>query len=152
MSLTVPTPNPGSETANTHEMVRHFIWDRTIMDNPLELDLEFSDQEIGHARNFAAMMFNSIPPFVVDVTPKSVPHRWEYPFLTATVFHLFLAKLMSLQRKDLDYSAGNMTVDINKRRIEYLTKWAQVFKEEAETKIKMIKVTANLESAYGHVC
>ena len=152
MAITVPGPNPGNETANTHDMVRHFIWDRTLEDNPLELDLEFSDQEIGHARNFAAMMFNSIPPFVVDVVPQNIPKRWEYPFMIATVYHLFLAKLMSLQRKDLDYSAGNMTVDINKRRIEYLTKWSQFFKSEAESKIKEIKVAANLESAYGHVC
>lgn len=151
-NITVPAPSPGAETANTHEMVRHFIWDRTIEDNPLELDLEFSDLEIGHARNFAAMMFNSIPPFVVTVQANSVPTNWEYPFLLATAYHLLLAKLMLLSRKDIDYSAGNMAVDITKRRIEFLSKWAPAFKVEATENIKLQKVAANLESAYGHVC
>ena len=151
-NITVPAPSPGAETANTFEMVRHFIWDRTIEDNPLELDLEFSDQEIGHARQYAAMMFNSIPPFVVTVQANSIPTNWEYPFLLATVYHLLLAKLMALSRKDLDYSAGNMTVDLTKRRIEFLSKWAPAFKTEATTIIKEHKIAANLESAYGSVC
>lgn len=151
-NITVPQPSPGVETMNTHEMVRHFIWDRTIEDNPLELDLEFSDQEIGHARQFAAMMFNSIPPFVVTIQANNIPTNWEYPFLLATVYHLLLAKLMQLSRKDLDYTAGNMTVDINKRRIDFLSKWAPAIKTEAMATIKEHKVAANLESAYGHVC
>lgn len=151
-AITVPAPSPGVETANTHEMVRHFIWDRTIEDNPLELDLEFSDQEIGHARQFAAMMFNSIPPFVAQISANNVPTNWEYPFLLATAYHLLLAKLMLLSRKDIDYSAGNMAVDITKRRIDFLSKWAPAFKTEATENIKLQKVTANLESAYGTVC
>jgi len=133
-------------------MIRHFIWDRTLEDNPLEMDLAFSDPEIGHARQFCAMMFNAIPPFTVQTTPDVIPPNWQYSFIIGTVYHLFLAKLMSLQRKDLDYTAGNMTVDINKRRIDYLTKWSQFFKVEAETKIKEQKVLANLNAAYGSVC
>lgn len=152
MSITIPQPNPAQETSLTHDLVRHFIWDRTIEDNPLELDLAFSDPEIGYARQFAAMMFNSIPPHTVQIQANNVPVNWEYPFMVGTVYHLFLGKLMALQRKDLDYSAGNMTVDINKRRIEYLTKWAQFFKTEAEAKIKEQKVIANLNAAYGSVC
>ena len=134
--------------ALTHEATRHFIWDRTLEDNPLELDLEFSDPEIGQARQFAAQMINATPPFSVQVMANQVPTNWEYAFQLATVYHLLLAKLMSLQRKDLDYSAGNMTVDINKRRIEYLDKWVKVFREDAMMRIKELKVTANLESAY----
>ena len=136
----------------THDSVRHFIWDRTLEDNPLELDLEFSDLEIGHARQFAAEMINSMPPFTVQIQPNQVPINWAYPFRLAVTYHLFLAKVMALQRKDLDYTAGNMTVDINKRRIEYLTKWAKVFKDESTQLIKELKVVANLEAAYGSSC
>lgn len=150
--LVIPAPNTLAETAVTHDMIRHFIWDRTLEDNPLEMDLAFSDTEIGHARKFCAMMFNSIPPYTVQISADVIPPGWEYSFIIGTVYHLFLAKLMSLQRKDLDYTAGNMTVDINKRRIDYLTKWSQFFKVEAETKIKEQKVIANLNAAYGSVC
>lgn len=149
MALIVPAPNPGGETGVNHEMVRHFIWDRTIEDNPLELDLEFSDQEIGHARKYAVMSFNAIPPFVFILTQDNVPQRLQYPFMLNIIYHLFIAKMAQLARKDLEYSAGNMSVDINKRRIDYLAKWAQFFKEESTASFKEIKVTLNLESAYG---
>jgi hypothetical protein len=142
--------SPESETAVVNEDIRHFIWDRTIEDNPLELDLEFSDKEIGHARRFAVKMFNSIPPYVETITADKIPLRWEYGFMLGTVYHLFLAKLMSLQRKDLDYSAGNMTVDINKKRIDYLSKWVEAFKKEATENIKSLKVSYNLESGYAY--
>lgn len=149
--LTLPAPNPGGETGVNHDMVRHFVWDRTIEDNPLELDLEFSDQEIGHARKFALMSINAVPPFVFVLQQTNIPQALQYPFMTLTVYHLFIAKMAQLGRRDMDYSAGGMTVDINKRRIDYLAKWAQFFKAEADTMVKQIKVTINLESAYGSV-
>ena len=145
-------PSPGSETSVVHDDIRHFIWDRTISDNPLELDLEFSDEEIGHARRFAAMMWNSIPPYVRQISANQVPTNGDYGFLLAIVYHLFVAKLMSLQRKDLDYSAGNLTVDINKRRIDYLSKWVVALKQEATEVIKTQKLSENLESGYACFC
>jgi hypothetical protein len=147
--IILPTPSPQVETRVVHEDIRHFIWDRTIADNPLDLDLEFSDEEIGWARRFAVKMFNAIPPHVVDITADQVPARWEYGFFLGTVYHLFLGKLMKLQRSDLDYSAGNMTVDLNKRRIEYLTKWAQAFKQEATENIKTLKLVTNLNQGFA---
>ena len=133
----------------TVEDIRHFIWDRTIADNPMEMDLEFSDEEIQFARKFASEMINAIPPYVFYITADTVPPHAQYGYKLAIIYHLMLAKLMQLQRKDIDYSAGNMTVDINKRRIEYLMKWVPYFKQEAEVVIKQQKVIANLESAYA---
>jgi hypothetical protein len=146
--ITVPSPSPGAETSIVHADIRHFIWDRTIEDNPLELDLEFSDLEIGHARRFAAMMWNSIPPYVRTITAEQVPTS-EYGFLLAIVSHLFLAKLMSLQRKQIDYNAGGMSVDLFGKRIEYLTKWSVALKQEATEIIKTQKLSENLESGYA---
>jgi len=144
----VPLQCEPSETRVVNDDIRHFIWDRTIADNPLEMDLEFDDTEIGYARKHAIEMFNALPPYVVSLKGNHVPADWQYPLKLGIVYHLFLGKLISLQRKDLDYSAGNMTVDINKRRIEYLTKWVPFFKQEAETLIKQQKVIFNLESCY----
>jgi len=140
----------GSETSVVSNDIRHFIWDRTIEDNPLELDLEFSDEEIGNARRFCAMMCKDVPPYVIEINASSIPKGFEYAFMIGTVYHLFLAKLMSLQRKDLDYSAGGMTVDINKRRIDYLSKWVVAFKQEAMESIQKRKLSMNLESGYAH--
>lgn len=147
--ILLPAPAPDSQTAVVHDDVRHFLWDRTLEDNPLELDLEFSDTEIGHARRFAAMMFNSIPPLVRNITAAQIPNGWEYGFMLGTVYHLLLAKLMVLQRKQIDYSAGNITIDLTKNRVDFLSKWVPLFKEEAMQNIKQLKLVANLESGYA---
>lgn len=150
-TLIVPGPNTTGEINLSTEMVRHFIFDRTIEDNPIEMDLDFSDGEIARAREFAIMMLNAIPPFVHQLQHDNVPANWRYPFLLAIIYHLFVAKAAQLSRKDIDYSAGNMTVDLNKRRLEFYMKWSQAFKTESESTIKTLKVAANLESAYGQV-
>jgi hypothetical protein len=149
MAVAIPTPVGSREMCLTHETVRQFIWDRTLNDNPLDLDLAFSDDEIGSARRMSVMMFNSVPPYVVTIQANELPTNCEYPILMAIAYHLMLGKVMTLQRKDIDYSAGNMTVDTTKRRIEHHLKWAQLFKAEAEAKIKEFKVAANLESGYA---
>jgi hypothetical protein len=102
--------------------------------------------------HYAVMSINAIPPQIYEFSPERVPFSWKYDFLKATVYHLLLAKLMKLQRKDMDYSAGNMSVDLYKRQIEYLFRWSQIFKAEFEAGIRDKKRTANLEDAYGSTC
>lgn len=132
------------------EDIRHFIWDRTVADNPIELDLTFTDAEIGHASRYACMMFNALPPHILvlhslrDVTDA----RLTYSMMLGVVYHIFLAKAVLLSRKDIDYTAGNMQVDFTKRRIEYLTKWAAAFKEEATAGMSNYKLVLNLNDGF----
>ncbi len=147
----IKVPFDGKTGGLDCEDIRHFIWDRTIEDNPMELDLVFSDDEIGHAFRFASMMYNAMPPHVeiirspLDVTDQ----RLVYPFIIATVYHLFLAKAQQLSRQDIDYTAGNMQADFTKRRIEYLTKWAAAFKDESVEALKNYKLVINLNSGFA---
>jgi len=133
------------------EDVRHFIWDRTVEDNPLELDLAFSDEDIGWAFRHAAMMYNAtMPPINLIRGPRDVTDlRLTYPFLIATIYHLFVAKAAQLSRQDIDYSAGNMEADFTKRRIEYLTKWAETFKEKSESGLKEYKLMINVNNGFA---
>ena len=133
------------------EDIRHFIMDRTVEDNPIELDLEFSDEEIGWAFRHAAMAYNGIPPYVGLINgPNDVTDpRLAYPFMIAVIYQLFAAKAAKLARMDIDYSAGDMQVDFTKRRVDYLTKWAQAFKDESTAGLKNYKLVINLESGYA---
>lgn len=128
------------------EDIRMFLADRTAEDNPLELDLSFSDDEIQYACRFSAMKFNEHPPFVMWVDPAALP--FGNCFLNGVAYFLYLGKLQKLQRNDIDYTAGNMTVEINKRRIEHLKEWVGEFKEEFEKTTANIKHTINMEDAY----
>lgn len=128
------------------EDVRHFLWDRTVEDNPLELDLTFSDDEIGHAVRFTVMKYNETPPFVDMIFEERLPRT--SCLLNGIAYHLYLAELIQLSRQDFDYSSGNMAIDLRKRRIEHLTTFVKLFKEEFETMVKQIKMSINIEAAY----
>lgn len=148
MANPVPViPPEGKRSVIDVSHVRHYIYDRTVSDNPLELDLQFSDEEIGYAMQFAAMRYNEIPPYVQTVDPAALP--FAATFLAGICYHLCLGLLFKLQRNDLDYSAGNVTVDINKRRIEHLKQWLKMFGDEFEQRAKEIKMTINLHAAFA---
>lgn len=145
--MAVPVIPPVSKRSTIdHGDVRAYIFDRTLADNPLELDLQFSDDEIGHAMRFAAMRYNDMPPHVNVVDPAKLP--FASTFLDGVAYFLYLGLLQKLQRNDMDYSAGNAEVDINKRRIEHIKAWVTFFKDEFERQAKEIKVTINIHDAF----
>ena len=127
--------------------VRNFIWDRTLDDNPLEMDLMFSDKEITDAMRYCAMKYNEMPPFVNTVMPQNLP--FGSTFLSGIAAGLYLSKLQQESRQDVEYTAGSLTVDIQKRRLEHLTNFVKIFKEEFETLAKGIKLTINIHGAFG---
>lgn len=151
-SVPVKVPFDGVTGSLDVEDIRHGLMARTIEDNPLELDLEFSDDEIGWAFRHAAMMFNALPPHVYNITsPRDVTdQRLTYSFMLAVYYHLCLAKAMKLQRTNIDYSAGDMQADFTKRRIEYLTKWSKVFQEQAAQGMQNYKLVVNLNQGFAH--
>jgi hypothetical protein len=128
------------------EDVRHFIFDRTVADNTLDLDLTFSDEEIGAAARFAAMGYNETTPYVDTVRPDSLP--FGMCFLNGIAYYLYLGQLQKLTRNDIDYSAGNVTVDLNKRRIEHIKAILPIFKDEFDLKCKQQKAHINIEAGY----
>lgn len=128
------------------EDVRFFLMDRTAEDNPLELDLFFTDPEIQQAFRFAAMKFNEIHPQTFNVDPAAL--QFGFGMLQGVIYCLFMMKMAQLSRSDIDYVAGNMTIEINKRRIAYFEKWIPFFKQEFEMTATQHKVKVNLENAY----
>jgi len=133
----------------TVEDIRHFIYDRTPADNDISMDLDWKDPEIMQAMRFCAMSYNSIQPYVEQITANTLPG--EMLFIHGTIYHLYLSRWSQLTRSDLDYQAGNMTVDRVKRWIEHLQKGMELHKTEFETKGKERKLVINLNNAYGCV-
>jgi len=133
----------------TLDDARQFMFDRTAADNPLDLDLSFTEKDLQSALRFTAMRYNAIPPHVLHVRPDHLP--FGETMLNGVAYYLYLGKLQQLSRNDVDYSAGNMTIDINKRRIDFIQKMLPMFKETFERQAKEEKVTMNLEQGYASV-
>lgn len=132
------------------EDIRHAILDRSVEDNALELDLAFSDEEIRQAFKRAARDYNSIPPYVGQVDPADLPDDTNI-FIDATVCQLYIARLSKLQRNDIDYNAGGVSVELEKRQIAHMREMIEFHRKRFMEAAQARKVSLNLRRAYGRV-
>jgi len=130
--------------------IRNYIWDRSAADNQLELDLAFSDAEIRDAMKRAAREYNSVPPFVAGADPATLPTDTNL-FLDATAFQLYISRLSRMQRSDIDYTAGGVTVELEKRQIAYMKEMIPFHRDRFLEATKAQKVFLNLRRAFGRV-
>ena len=139
-------PAPGHHGQVDVQDVRDFIFDRTLDDNQIALDLVFSDEEITNAMRFAAMRYNETTPYVDTINPAYVPYGMM--FLNGIAYGLYLSKLQSLSRQDLTYQAGNMTIDAIKPQIGHLQNYVKLFKEDFERMVKERKLSINISNCF----
>ncbi len=129
------------------EEVRHFVMDRTVEDNDLDLDLSFTDDEIVQAMERAARSFNALPPLVMRVEWNRMPLDTNV-FLNATAEHLYRAALGKLRRNDIDYNAGGVATNLAAKRISHferaIAEYNKLWTEEA----RAIKISFNVRQAF----
>ena len=130
--------------------VRAYIWDRSAEDNQLELDLAFSDDEIRDAMRRAAREYSSIPPYVGGVDPTQLPADTNI-FLDGTVQQLYISRISRLQRNDIDYSAGGVQVELDKKQIAYLKEMIPFHRDRFVEPARSRKLATNLRSAFRRV-
>ncbi len=130
--------------------VRQYILDRSAEDNALDLDLAFSDDEIRYAFKRAAREYNSIPPYIGQVDPSDLPDDTN-TFLDATVMQLYISRLSKLQRNDIDYKAGGMSVELEKRQIAHMQDMIKFHRDRFLEAARAKKVHLNLRRAFGRV-
>lgn len=129
------------------EEVRHFVMDRTVEDNDLDLDLSFTDEEITQAMERAARSFNSMPPHIMRVEWNRLPLDTNI-FLYATAEHLYRAALGKLRRNDIDYNAGGVATNLAAKRIGHFEKMISEYNQLWTSEAKSIKIAANLSRAF----
>lgn len=128
------------------EDIRHFIFDRDAADNPLLLDVAYTDDEIARAMRYACLSFNEVTPYVFTIQPECMP--FSMLFIHGTIYHLYLSRISELSRRDVDHTAGNMTVDVTKRLIANLTALVALHKKEFDTSAKQRKIAFNVSQAF----
>lgn len=132
----------------TVQDVREYVEDRDLEDNPLGLDLTWTDEEILRAMKGAAREWNSIPPYILGVRSNELPEDTNL-FLEATVEQLLKSRLSALRRQDLDYSAGGVGVNLVQKQIAHFEREIQERRGNWEPRCREMKVHANLAQAYG---
>ena len=129
------------------EEVRHYVMDRTVEDNDLDLDLSFTDEEITQAMERAARSFNSLPPLVMRVVWNRMPLDTNI-FLNATAEHLYRAALGKLRRNDIDYNAGGVASNLAAKRISHFERMIAEYNKLWIEEAKSIKIAYNLQQAF----
>jgi len=131
----------------TIEDVRLALMDRTPADNPLDMDLSFSDGEIAQAMTRAAREYNSIPPFVRSVTGARLPAD-DNVLLDATVEQLYIALAAKLRRNDIEYQAGGVSSAVDRARIVHLKDMIAEARARWEPRARERKLAANMAQAF----
>ena len=145
--------NPAHGCLTSNDAIRRFVLDRMIDDNVIDLELYFTDEEINHARYLAVANWNEIPPYVGAINLTTCDDCLPYPtiFVNGISYYLYLSKVQKIQKEDLDYNAGGMQVDLNKRRIAHLTSNIKFFKEEFVSLAAARKTHINYQGAWGQI-
>lgn len=125
----------------TIDLVREELQDRFPGDNSIDCDQFFSDEEILHAMDRAAAMYNSLPPLGIDpVSGRSLPADTNI-FLDAVLSRLYGAAINKLARNLVNWSAGGVTVDLEKTRMQAF----QQLKQELGTSWKEAAMQRKME-------
>lgn len=133
----------------TAEDVRNFVLDRSAQDNPIQMDLVFSEAEIDDAMRRSAREFNSIRPYVITVYPDKLPGDTNI-FLDAIAEQLYISRMSKLMRQDFDYEAGGVGVNQVKTEINHLVSLIKLHSERWRDAAQQIKITRNLSYAWAH--
>lgn len=126
------------------------MMDQEVKHNLLDMDLNFSEEEIREAQKRAAQFLNSIPPVFIHVNPHG--RNMQYPYLLATAYQLYLSFLQRLIRQDVEYSSGEVQVNLVARRIKHIKELLPTLRSEAAELASEIKQGINLSQAFGTIC
>lgn len=89
--------------------VRGFLVDRCPADNRLLLSVQFTDDQILDAMQFAVDDWNSTPPRVASFTAATFP--WRYQWVLATAAQLLRSAALQQVRNNATYQSGTVTVN-----------------------------------------
>jgi len=145
---------PASQTAMqvppiSENDIRMFLVDKSPSDNFLLDDVEYTNEEISSACQFCVDKYNSQPPYVDKYTLASWPYRYE--LLIGASAMLLRMKAINMVRNRLDYTQQDGTAVQDKNKgAEYLAMSKELMAEFTDL-ITKIKVSKNMEAAYGSI-
>ena len=116
--------------------------------NRLMADVEFTNEEIESAIDFAVDDINSVPPLCIIFSKATFPYR--NVLLMGTVIHLYFGMAFHQERNHLPASTGGIQVD-DKAHSQAYTNLASNLSAKFEERVKQIKVAINFDKGWGGV-
>lgn len=131
--------------------VRQYMLDRTADDNPLLLDLAYTDEDITAAMKAAAREFNSIPPlFVRNFDADSLPDDTNI-FFDGIACALLRMQLFQKTRNDIQHQAGNVTAAVDAAHINHIRQLIPMFDERFRRAAGDYLLAINVNNGFGSV-
>jgi hypothetical protein len=133
----------------TIDLVRQELQDRSPLDNSIDCDIFFSDEEILHAMDRAAARYNALAPIGIDVkNPKCLPANTSV-FLDAVLSCLYSAAIHKLSRNLMTWQTGDASVDLEKTRLDAFRALKQETEQAWKEAAKERKMEINRQLAWG---
>lgn len=147
MSHTLPTIELNAQITlrSFVNEVRDFLRDHPVLNRLIEGE-ETSTRLIEWALVDTVDKFNTIPPLIGTFGVESFPSR--YLLKQGACSQILKSAGILQSRNQLDYSAGGVTVAHSNKTPLYQS-WIQMFDSEWHQMAKQLKVSLNIENAYG---
>lgn len=146
------TPKVNQSNFIQAEDIRGMIEDESPEDNPLHMDVYFSEEKIHRAMRNAAMRWNAIPP--IGVGSVQDPFRLPFGsakssiFIEGVLFYLYRSAVSRLKRNDITYDAGGVTTNIKKDLINHFDAMRMEHWENFQSGVHEHKVSQNIRASY----
>lgn len=134
----------------TEQDVRMFLLDRTVDDHLVLPDIAFTSEEIAFAMKTAARRYNSIRPYVDYADPSNLQDTTNL-FLDGIAGALFDMKRVNAGLNDMEYSAGNVSTNVQGNLAKNAEAVAAFFNERFTREATELKVARNLQHAFGQI-
>lgn len=134
----------------TVDDIRAQLKDQSPLDNTIDNDLVFSDEDIHHAMGRAAAAYNGTPPLNVDIVSQFyLPRDSTNLFMDAVIWQLHQMHLMRLSRNLLTFTTGGTQINIDKDRLaaykDIMNMTYQAWREAARDRKRAI----NLDNSFS---
>lgn len=130
--------------------VREHMMDRQAEDHLVLADLAFTDPDIEWAMKTCARKFNSVRPLGFEVTDDKLPINSSV-FLDGIAWALYRRWHGNVSINDFDYAAGGVNASVQGSLLKNLEGLRNKLETEFMENATNLKVTANLEGAWGAV-
>ena len=134
----------------TEQDVREEMRDRSAADHIVLPDIAFTSEDIAYAMRKVARRFNSIRPFVMSVDASRLPD-FNNVFFDGIAWALLEGMRLNASMNDMDYSAGNVSSSVQGKLVSNLDKLVPMYEQRFVADAASMKLSANLEDAYGQV-
>ena len=127
-----------------------YLLDRTVDDHVTRPDVVFTPEQISFAMVTAARRYNSTRPYVDYVQPDNLPGDTNL-FLDGIAGALFDMLRANAGLNDIDYAAGNMQANVNGNLLKNAEASAAFHNERFMREASELKISRNLQQAYGRI-